>query len=97
MYKVGLPVTLRVNVDYDKDAKVFTVTSNDLRALVVEASTTDELIVETKNAVDMLMEDVVCARKAPTRSGARLSTWPLRGLRVFCARRCADRNPVAVY
>lgn len=65
MYKVGLPfwktvaragfpVALRINVSYDHDAKVFIATSNDLRGLVVEARSVDELVCETNDAIDML-------------------------------------------
>ena len=55
----GLPVTLQINVEYDKEARVFIATSKNLRGVVVEATTVNELVHETNNAVDMLMEDIV--------------------------------------
>lgn len=70
MYKVGLPfwktvarlgvsVSLRVDVRHDGETNVFIATSPDLRGLVVEAVTIDELIHETNGAVEMLMEEYV--------------------------------------
>lgn len=70
MYKVGSPlwkiaarlgvsVSLRIDVRHDDEAGVFIATSPDLKGLVVEASTVDDLIHETNGAVEMLMEEYV--------------------------------------
>ncbi|WP_269496147.1 DUF1902 domain-containing protein [Castellaniella sp. S9] len=55
----GIPVALQINVEYDREARVFIATSKNLRGLVVEAATVDELVQETNNALDMLMENIL--------------------------------------
>lgn len=66
MYRVGLPfwkavaragktVKLRVEIEYDPEANVYCATSPDLRGLVVEADSLDDLMKEVPDAVDMLM------------------------------------------
>ena len=55
--RAGFPVSFRVNVSFDSEAKVFIATSPEVKGLVVEASSLDELVRETRLAVDMLMED----------------------------------------
>lgn len=68
MYRVGLPfwklfarmfgaVTFRVEVTYDKEAKVFIATSPDLKGFVVEAATADELLREANDVASMLMKE----------------------------------------
>lgn len=68
MYRVGLPfwktfakifgkASFRVEVMYDREAKVFIATSPDLKGFVVEASTADELLREANDVVSMLMEE----------------------------------------
>lgn len=57
--RFGMPVSLRIDVHHDKEANVFIATSPDLRGLVVEAASLDELIHETKGAVEMLMSEYV--------------------------------------
>ncbi len=54
--RAGLPVSLRVDVLHDAEVDVFIATSPDLRGLVVEAKTVEELIQETNSAIEMLME-----------------------------------------
>ncbi|KAA0892625.1 DUF1902 domain-containing protein [Pusillimonas sp. ANT_WB101] len=56
---LGVPISLRVDVHHDSEANVFIATSPDLRGLIVEAATLDELIHETSGAVKMLMEEYV--------------------------------------
>ncbi|SOD41961.1 DUF1902 domain-containing protein [Nitrosovibrio sp. Nv4] len=53
---VGVPLTLRVNVIRDGEVGVFIATSDDLRGLVCEADTIDELMKEVSFAVDDLIE-----------------------------------------
>lgn len=68
MYRVGLPfwktfakifgkASFRVEVMYDREAKVFIATSPDLKGFVVEAATADELLREANDVVAMLMEE----------------------------------------
>ncbi len=42
--RLGVPLRMRVDVAYDAEAKVFVATSADLRGLVCEAHTIDELV-----------------------------------------------------
>jgi hypothetical protein len=42
--RLGVPLRMRVDVAYDAEAKVFVATSSDLRGLVCEAHTIDELV-----------------------------------------------------
>lgn len=57
--RAGLPVSLRVEVMFDEEARVFIATSPDLRGLVVEAASVGDLVRETNGAIDMLMEEYV--------------------------------------
>jgi hypothetical protein len=57
--RAGLPVSFRVDVAHDHEANVYIATSPDLRGLVVEASSVEELVRETNSAVEMLMEEYV--------------------------------------
>jgi len=68
MYRVGLPfwktfakifgkASFRVEILYDREAKVFVATSPDLRGFVVEAATADELLREANDVVAMLMQE----------------------------------------
>ena len=68
MYRVGYPfwktlarngvaVSFRIAVQYDKEASVFVATSPDLRGLVVEAATMEELLREANDVIEMLMEE----------------------------------------
>lgn len=67
-YRVGLPfwktfarkfgkARFRVEVMYDKEAKVFVARSPDLNGFVVEAATVDELLREGNNVATMLLEE----------------------------------------
>lgn len=55
--RLGVPMYLRVNVLRDPEASVFVATSPDLQGLVVEAETMDELIEETQEVIDMLLDE----------------------------------------
>lgn len=55
--RVGVPVIFRVEVLHDQDADVYVATSPDLRGLVAEAKTKDELIHAVYDCADMLMEE----------------------------------------
>lgn len=68
MYRVGFPgwklaarlgvtLVLRVEVAQDKEAGVLIATSPDLKGLVVEAKTTQELMQELPNCADMLLAE----------------------------------------
>lgn len=52
----GIPLTLRVQVMHDSEANVFVATSDDLRGLVCEASTLDELVKEVNTSIDELID-----------------------------------------
>lgn len=53
--KMGVPLKLRINVLRDAEAGVFVATSDDLRGLVCEAATMDELVKEVNAAVTELL------------------------------------------
>ena len=53
--RLGIPLRLRVDVAYDAQAKVFVATSADLRGLVCEAQTIDELVKQVNFASAALL------------------------------------------
>lgn len=53
--RMGIPLKLRIDVIHDDEAGVFVATSNDLRGLVCEAATMDELVKEVKDATYELL------------------------------------------
>jgi hypothetical protein len=53
--RLGVPLTVRVHVMRDDEAGVFVATSNDLRGLVCEAKTMDDLIPEINSSVNDLL------------------------------------------
>jgi predicted RNase H-like HicB family nuclease len=53
--RLGIPLNIRVNVMRDDEANVFVATSDDLRGLVCEASTMDELVTEINATIDELL------------------------------------------
>lgn len=55
MARLGVPMYLRVHVQRDQETQLFVATSPDLKALVVEANSMDELVAETQDVIDMLM------------------------------------------
>lgn len=57
--RLGIPLVVRVDVVYDKDANVYVATSPDLRGLVAEAKTKEELIASVYDCVDLLLEEQV--------------------------------------
>ncbi|SCX92014.1 protein of unknown function [Nitrosospira sp. Nl5] len=76
MYRIGFPfwrtlgsagVTLKLRVDvlHDKEANVFVATSNDLRGLVCEAETLDELVKEVTSSVGELLDHQLHSSHAP--------------------------------
>ncbi len=54
--RAGVPMLLRVEVIRDHDAGVFVATSSDLRGLVAEAKTADDLVRSVYDCIDMLLE-----------------------------------------
>lgn len=54
--RLGVPLVLRVRVQYDKEAGAYIATSPDLRGLVAEAKCKDELIASVYDCVDLLLE-----------------------------------------
>ena len=55
--KLGMPLIVRVDVLFDQEAGVYVATSPDLRGLVAEAKTKDELISAVYDCVDLLLEN----------------------------------------
>lgn len=49
--RIGIPLKVRIDVIFDDEAKVFVATSEDLKGLVVEAATVEELWAEIKHAL----------------------------------------------
>ncbi len=53
--KLGVPLAINVTVIYDDEAKVYIATSADLKGLVVEAETLDDLAKEVAELVPELL------------------------------------------
>ncbi len=53
--RLGIPLNIRVDVLQDHEAEVFVATSKDLRGLVCEAATIDELVNEINNSINELL------------------------------------------
>lgn len=73
---MGIPLKLRINVVRDEEAGVFVATSNDLRGLVCEAATMDELIKELQSSTHELL-----SMQLPTEPAAK----PVTDLRLCAA------------
>lgn len=74
--RMGVPLFLRIDVLRDHEAGVFVAKSDNLRGLVAEAPTMDELVVEIQSVIDDLM--TVELRHAP-------ASPPIQDLRLCCA------------
>lgn len=57
--RVGIPMLFRIEVHHDQEAGVFIATSPDMRGLVAEASTKEELISSVYDCINMLMVDAL--------------------------------------
>lgn len=53
--RLGIPLTLRINVIRDDEAGVFVATSDDLKGLVCEAASLDALVKEVHLATSELL------------------------------------------
>jgi hypothetical protein len=53
--KIGLPLLIKVDIMHDDDAAVYVATSRDVKGLVVEAETLDELEKEVLALVPELL------------------------------------------
>lgn len=53
--RVSVPLTLRINVIHDDEAGVFVATSDDLKGLVCEAASMDNLVKEVNIATHELL------------------------------------------
>ena len=53
---IGIPLLIKVNVLYDNEADVYVATSSDLKGLIVEAETLDELEKEVKRLIPEMIE-----------------------------------------
>jgi len=54
--RLGIPTGIRIDVLHDAEAQVFVGTSKDVRGLVVEAQTLDELLTEARELIPLLLE-----------------------------------------
>lgn len=55
--RLGVPMHLRVLVQRDAESSMFVAVSPDLKGLIVEAETMDELVTETRDVIDMLLDE----------------------------------------
>lgn len=55
MGRVGVPLVMRVDFMKDNDAGVFVASSKDLRGMVAEADTMDNLVLEVESSIADLM------------------------------------------
>ena len=55
--RMGVPLIVRVDVIYDKEVDVYVATSPDMRGLVTEAKTRDELISSVYDCMDLLLQE----------------------------------------
>lgn len=53
---LGLPLSIRIDVGFDKEAQVFVASSPDVPGLVAEAKTMDELRAEAFSLIPELLE-----------------------------------------
>jgi len=63
--KSGRAIEFRVDVHHDREAGVYIATSPDLRGLVVEADSMDQLMEEVRGAVEMLLDFQLSGRHVP--------------------------------
>lgn len=57
--RVGVPLSVRVDVQRDDEANVYVATSPDLAGLVVESASLDGLVPEVNDCVQMLLEEAL--------------------------------------
>jgi predicted RNase H-like HicB family nuclease len=57
--RIGVTMLIRVDIFKDKEAGVFVATSPDLKGLVAEAKTVEELFIAVNECTDMLMEEAI--------------------------------------
>lgn len=73
MARLGVPLKLRVNVILDDEAGVFVATSDDLRGLVCEAASMDDLVKE----VSLATYELLSLRRYPNgiMRGCQINYW----------------------
>ena len=54
--RLGVPLSLRIQIMHDDEADVYIATSTDLAGLVSEAPSLDELMFSVHNCTEMLIE-----------------------------------------
>ena len=64
--RAGIPLKMEVCIHRDDEAGVYMAHSDDLRGLVVEAATLDELRDEVRSAAQTLLEAALGGRRPPT-------------------------------
>jgi predicted RNase H-like HicB family nuclease len=76
--RMGVSLRLRVNVMRDEEANVYIASSTDLRGLVCEAATFDELVVEINATVQELLEFYLLHNIKPPVTDLRLTAFDNR-------------------
>lgn len=74
--RLNVPLLVKLEVLHDKDARVFVITSPDLKGLVVEApdnTTAEEMHKEIHGCVEMLMENLL---SRPPKPRSVTTAWP---------------------
>jgi predicted RNase H-like HicB family nuclease len=69
--RLGVPLSLRIHVHYDDEAKSYWANSPDLDGLVSAGSTLDELRDEVRGAVELLLEMTLDGHAPPARPDFR--------------------------
>jgi predicted RNase H-like HicB family nuclease len=57
--RLNVPLLFKIDVVHDSESAVYIATSPDLKGLVVEAATVEELIKEVYSCTDMLMQEAL--------------------------------------
>ncbi|WP_338846520.1 DUF1902 domain-containing protein [Massilia sp. W12] len=66
--QIGVPLKLSVDVHHDKEAGLFIATSSDLKGLVCEAATIDDLLKEVNAATSELLDLELHGKQSPLRA-----------------------------
>ena len=64
--KAGVPLKVLICIHRDDEAGVYVAHSPDLRGLVVEAATLDELRLEVRSAAEVLLDVALDGNRPPT-------------------------------
>jgi predicted RNase H-like HicB family nuclease len=76
--RMGVPLRLRVDVMRDEEVNVYVASSADLRGLVCEAATIDELVLEINSSIQELLESYLIHDIKPPVTDLRLTAFDNR-------------------